>query len=177
MSSRLFALVVAGWCLLLGAQTKSASEPQGPAQGGESIYVPVHKFDPKRDAAADIQAAIAEAEKTGHRILVDVGGDWCQYCREMDEFFKRHSDLLQLRDANFITVDVFYSSENKNESFLSRYPKVEGIPHFFVLEKDGTLLRSQHVLELRSGGAYDPGKMKDFLTKWSPHAVVNATAN
>jgi thiol:disulfide interchange protein len=131
-------------------------------------YAPVHSFDPKRDAAADIQAAIAEAQKTGKRIIVDVGGDWCSYCRQMDEFFQLHSDLAQLRDANFITVAVFYSSENKNEKVLSRYPKVEGIPHFFVLENDGTLLRSQHVLELRVSGAYDHDKTKDFLIKWAP---------
>jgi len=74
---------------------------------------------------------------------MDVGGDWCSYCREMDQFFQEHSDIAQLRDENFITVPAFYSSENKNEKVLSRYSKVEGIPHLFVLEKDGTLLHSQ----------------------------------
>jgi len=122
-------------------------------------------------------ATCAEAHITGKRIIVDVGGDWCSYCCQMDEFFQQYSDLAQLRDDNFVTVAVFYSSENKNENFLSRYPKVEGIPHFFVLEKDGSLLHSQHVLDLRSSGAYDPGKMKDFLIKWAPRAVVNGTTN
>jgi hypothetical protein len=42
-----------------------------------------------------------------------------------------------------------------------------GIPHFFVLEKDGTLLYSQHVVELRKDGQYNPGKMWEFLVKWS----------
>ncbi len=72
------------------------------------------------------------------------------------------------REKNFITVAVFYSSENKNEQVLSHYSKVLGVPHFFVLEKDGSLLHSQHVLELRTGGNYNPDKMKEFLIKWAP---------
>ncbi len=134
----------------------------------DGSYVPVHTFDSKRDAAADIQAAIQAAQKTNKRILLDVGGDWCAYCYQMDEFLQQHSDLRQLRDRNFITVAVYFGSDNKNEQVLSHYSKLLGIPHFFVLDKDGTLLFSQHVIELREGGKYDQEKMKAFLTRWSP---------
>ena len=112
------------------------------------------------------------------RIIMDVGGDWCSYCREMDQFFQEHSDLAQLRDDNFVTVAVFFSSENKNEKVLSHYPKVEGIPYFFVLGKDGTLLHAQGLEELETGGEPNPEKMKDFLLKWSPaHTESTAKAN
>lgn len=39
-------------------------------------YVPVTTYDPKRDAAKDIDAAILEAQITGKHILLVVGGDW-----------------------------------------------------------------------------------------------------
>jgi len=136
-------------------------------QGSSPQYLPVHKFDPKRDANADVQLAIAEAHRTNKRILLDIGGDWCQYCHQMDQLFRDNPKLLELRDRNFITVAIYYGSENKNQQFLSHYSKVLGIPHFFVLEKDGTLLFSQHVRDLRSGGKYDPEKMEEFLVKWS----------
>jgi thioredoxin-related protein len=158
--------------LLLGCVFSLAQDHRAPAgqlpDAADSGYVPVNKFDPKRDAAADIQAAIAEAQKTGKRIILDVGGDWCQYCHQMDQFFQDHPEVLQLREKNFITVLIFYSSDNKNEKALSRYSKVLGIPHFFVLEKDGSLLYSQHVADLRTKGNYDVEKMKDFLSKWAP---------
>jgi len=117
---------------------------------------------------------VAGAQRTGKRVLLDIGGDWCPYCRQMDRFFLKHPDILQLRDQNFITVAVFYSSEDKNEKVLARYSKVLGVPHFYVLDKDGTLLHSQHMLELRAGGSYDPNKMIEFLTKWSPGRVPRA---
>ena len=137
----------------------------------ESGYVPVHSFDPKRNPESDVQAAIAEAQRTGKRILLDIGGDWCQFCHQMDDFFRVHPELLQLRDDNFLTVAIYYGDDNKNKPALSRYSKLLGIPHFFVLEKDGTLLHSQHVLDLREGQDYDAHKMKKFLLAWAPSST------
>jgi len=160
-------------CAFSFAQGHKASDAQLSGTAPTS-YVPVHKFDPNRDAAADIQTAIAEAQRSGKRILLDVGGDWCSWCHELEKFFEQHPEMVDLRDKNFITVAVFYSHENKNEKVLSPYPKVEGIPHFFVLEKDGTLLHSQGMLKLETGGELDPEKMKGFLLKWSPRSQNEA---
>ena len=164
-----FFLLVLGGAVLAFAQNSTQPDTQ-PSVAPGAAYLPVLKFDPKRDATADIQAAIVEAQRTGKRILLDVGGDWCQYCHQMAQFFAEHSEILQLRDNNFITVAIYYGTDNKNPQALTHYSKVLGVPHFFVLEKDGTLLCSQHVLELRTGGKYDPEKIKTFFLKWSPPA-------
>jgi hypothetical protein len=45
-----------------------------------------------------------------------------------------------------------------------------------VLEGDGTLLHSQHVVDLREDGAYSPSKLMDFFTQWArpePVAINN----
>ncbi|HJY79855.1 MAG TPA: thioredoxin family protein [Candidatus Binatia bacterium] len=134
----------------------------------QSTYTPVHTFDDTRNAAADIDQAIAEATKTGKRILLDIGGDWCSWCHKLDELLRGNPDLVKLREDNFITVAIYCGPNNKNQQILSQYPQVLGIPHFFVLEKDGTLLYSQRMVELQTEGSYSPDKMKEFLTKWSP---------
>ena len=54
----------------------------------------------------------------------------------LDKFFDQHPEIVELRDKNFITVNVFYSSENKNEKALLQYPKTEGVPHFFSSWKE-----------------------------------------
>jgi thiol:disulfide interchange protein len=135
-------------------------------------YVPVHTYRAGRDAAIDIDRAIAEAQKTGKRVIIDVGGDWCSWCHAMDQFFKDHPDLLQFREAKFVTVFVYSGPEGKNDGVLSRYSQVLGIPHYFVLDSDGTLLHSQHVAELQTDWAYSPEKMKEFLMKWSRPAAA-----
>jgi thioredoxin-related protein len=83
-------------------------------------YQPVKKYDPRRDAAKDIDTAIVEAQRTGRHILLVVGGEWCGWCHTLDNYFESHPQLLELRDRNYITVKVNWSPENMNEKALSR---------------------------------------------------------
>ena len=138
------------------------------ASTGQSKYVPVTKYDPKRDAVKDIEDAIREAQRTNKRILLVVGGQWCSWCHTLDRFFEAHAELLTLRDRNFVTVKINFSEENENKEVLSRYVPISAYPHLFVLERDGKLLRSQGTGVLESGKSYDLEKLTGFLTNWAP---------
>jgi thioredoxin-related protein len=123
--------------------------------GSPPKYAPVTEYDPKRDAAQDIQDAIKEAQRTNRRILVEVGGEWCSWCHTLDRFFQVNPDLLLLRDKNFVTVKINFSTDNENKELLSHYPAIPGYPHIFVLDAEGRLLRSQDTSELESGKSYN----------------------
>jgi thioredoxin-related protein len=127
------------------------------------------KFDPTRDAAKDIANAVTEAKKSGKRIILDVGGEWCSWCHKLDKFFAENADVTQFMNDHYIVVKVNYSKENKNEAVLSRYPAVKGYPHLFVLDSDGTLVHSQDTGELESGDHHDHDKVLAFLKKWVPN--------
>ena len=126
------------------------------------------KFDPTRNSAEDLQAAIKQAETENKRIVLDVGGEWCIWCVWMDKYFIANPDLANLRDENFVWLKVNMSPENENKVFLSKYPAATGYPHLYVLEKDGTLLYSQDTGKLEEGKSYNLQKFTDFLSKWSP---------
>jgi thiol:disulfide interchange protein len=162
--------------LSLPGQNGALPERQTRAETPGLSHTPANTYDPARNAVADIDGAIAEARKAGKRVILDIGGDWCPWCRTLDSFFQEHPDLLKLRDQNFITVPVYYGSGNKNKQALSLYSKVLGIPHFFVLDANGALLHSQHMVDLQTGGNYSPDKMKGFLIKWSPVTVNTSQA-
>ena len=138
-----------------------------PASAGQSKYVPIAKYDPKRDAAGDIQDAIKEAQIRHQRILLEVGGDWCSWCHTLDDFFATHPELLQLRDKNFVTVKINFSEENENKEVLARYGPVESFPHLFVLDADGKLLLSKDTAALENGRSYDLGRLLAFLQEWA----------
>jgi thiol:disulfide interchange protein len=131
-------------------------------------YTPVTKYDPGRNADRDITEAIAEAQNTGKRILLEVGGDWCHWCHIMDDYFDKHPKLAASRDSNFITVKINFSPQNENEKVLSKYPKIPGYPHLFVLDTNGKLLHSQFTGELEQEESYNLQKFTDFLNKWAP---------
>jgi thiol:disulfide interchange protein len=162
----LTAMVVSG--VLLGmvahAQTTAAPAKAATTQATEP------KFDPARDADKDIRDAVAEAKRTQRRVILDVGGEWCGWCHALDRYFVEHADLMALRSKSYVWLKVNYSTENKNEKVLSRYPTIKGYPHLFVLGDDGALLHSQDTALLEEGSSYNLEKMRTFLTKWAPAA-------
>ena len=159
--TRVFLMVVALVCLL-------AFGCGGSNAVGTSDYVPVTKFDPSRDAAKDIADAVAEAKLSGRHVLLDVGGECCIWCHKLDEFFETNPDVAELLHSNYVAVKVNFSPENKNEAVLSRYPKIRGYPHFFVLDDAGAVLHSQSTGDLEKGDHHDRDKVMAFLREWAP---------
>lgn len=128
-------------------------------------------FDPNRNPFDDLKSTIEIARDSNKRIILDVGGNWCIWCHRIDAFMNRTEDVKSLLDKYYIVLKINFSKENKNEKFLSQYPAIEGYPHFFVLEKDGSLLHSQNTGELEKEKDYDAEKFVDFLNKWKPAAI------
>ena len=129
-------------------------------------------FDPKRDAAQDIQDAVVQAQKEQKHILIDVGGQWCIWCRMLDTLYIKNPDLSDYLYSHYVVVKVNFSKENKNSEVLSRFPQVSGFPHIFILDEKGKLLHSQDTseLELPEGSSvkgHDKAKVFAFLKKWT----------
>jgi thiol:disulfide interchange protein len=130
--------------------------------------IAAQKYNPARNADQDIKNAVVEAQKSGKRILLEVGGEWCSWCHVLDRFFRDNPSLTASRDRNYIVVKVNFSRENENKAALSRYPPIPGYPHFFVLNTDGTLLHSQKTEALEEGSSYNLARFSAFLDKWAP---------
>ena len=124
-------------------------------------------FDPARDAAADVAHAVALANASGKRVIVDVGGEWCTWCHVMDRFIEANDDVRALIDANYVWVKVNVSKENRNEALLARWPRVPGYPHLFVLDGRGALVHSQRTSVLESGKGYDRQRFIAMLRRWA----------
>lgn len=130
-------------------------------------YISVTKFDPTRDAAKDIKDAVAEAKRTNKKVYVDVGGEWCIWCHRIDDFYAANADLQNYLDKHYVFVKVNYSKENKNEEVLSKYPKIEGYPHVFILDKKGKLIKSKNTGEFEEGKGYNHDKVMEFLKEFA----------
>ena len=118
-------------------------------------------FDPARNAARDVEKALALAKAQGKRLIVDVGGEWCTWCHILDRFVAEKAEV----DAQFVWLKVNYSKQNENVAVLSRWPKVAGYPHLFVLDSSGTIVLSQDTGLLESGRTYDKRRFLDFLAR------------
>ena len=120
-------------------------------------------YDPGRDAAADIDRALATAAATGRRVLLIVGGDWCKDCRELDALFASDANLASLRDRHYVTVKVFVGSENRNERVLARYPKLNWVPTLIELDRGGHARRVVPTTQFHEADRLVPARVRAFL--------------
>jgi thiol:disulfide interchange protein len=123
------------------------------------------KFDPGRDAAADLQQALALAQAQHKMVFVDVGGEWCSWCHLFDRFVASHPEVQKALSERYILVKVNYSPQQPNKAVLSRFPKPKGYPHFYVLDASGKVLASQATDEFEAGSDYDETKVLGFLRR------------
>jgi thioredoxin-related protein len=153
MTARSSILILAAALLLCATTVRAAELPT--------------RFDPARDAAADVAHAVGIASAQGKRVIVDVGGEWCSWCHILDRFIASNADVRALLDAKYVWVKVNYSKENRNRALLSRWPAIEGYPHLFVLDANGRLVHSQDTSKLESGKGYDKARVIAMLRRWS----------
>ena len=137
-------------------------------QSAAAAVYSVDKYDPARNAAADLTETSKLARQSGKRILLEVGGNWCGWCRALDKFIHGTPAVASALRNNYIILKVNMSEENRNEEFLGQFPKIKGYPHIFVLDEDGKLLHSQDTGVLEEGKSYSEKAFLEFLKGWAP---------
>lgn len=136
------------------------------------------QFDPQRDAAKDLVTARELARSTGRHVLVDVGGEWCGWCRRFDQLVATQPQIKALIESRYVWLKVNCSRDNKNAAVLSQWPRIHGYPFFLVLDGSGKLMHAQSVqgLETESENEadenYDAAKIMAFLKRYASGEAV-----
>lgn len=160
------AMVALAPTAVAAAGTAAASPPpatSAPAVARVDDPAVVLRYDAARDAAADIDRALAAAAATRRRVLLIVGGDWCKDCRDLDALFAREPALAQARDARFVPVKVYVGSDNRNEAVLARYPKLNWVPTLIEVDADGKASRATPSTEFHSSEKLDPARVRAYF--------------
>jgi thioredoxin-related protein len=123
-------------------------------------------YSPERDAFKDGLEALALARDTDRLVLIELGGEWCGWCKVMDKFLQENPPVRDEFHAHFVLLKVNVSDENKNEDFRAGLPATDGYPHFFVSDQKGRIVHSQDNTELLSDGRYDIEKFRGFIQLW-----------
>ena len=156
---------------LLGHMACTAGTPEpthGPdGKADATIFYSVSVYDPARDPEQDLETTTQRALAEGKRILLQAGGEWCSWCKALDRYVHENAAVEAALERGFLIMKVNFSEENHNASFLSRYPDIDGFPHLFVLDSDGTFLHSQGTAQLEQGRSYNEDAFLAFLEKWA----------
>jgi len=124
-------------------------------------------YDLGRDPVEDGNNALQNAKETQRRILIEVGGNWCTWCRTLEHFITNTPAVYKQLHDNFVVLKVNFSDANENEPFLDGLPKIIGYPHLFITDKDGSIIYSGNIVQLLENGKYSKERFRHFLDKWS----------
>lgn len=130
-------------------------------------------YNPEADAQKEINDAVKKAKAENKNVFIQVGGNWCGWCKLFYELTTQDEDLNNYLNENFVSVHVNYSKENMNEEVLAGldFPQRFGFPVFVILDADGKRIHTQNSGYLEEGQGHSKKKVLEFLQNWSPKAI------
>ncbi|MFH0761199.1 MAG: thioredoxin family protein [Bacteroidota bacterium] len=159
---KLVALIIAV-CLASGIQTIN----------GQEIKEPVKIYNPEANAREDINMAIAQAKAENKHVFIQVGGNWCGWCKLFHAYIDEDPEIKKLLEEKYVFTLLNWSPENYNTELMKEYrnPARLGFPVFLILDGNGTLIHTQDSGLLEEGKGYNKVKVMTFLKKWTFEAL------
>ena len=109
-------------------------------------------------------AALAQAQREHHPVIVDIYADWCLPCVELDRVTFRHPDVVKaLESVVALRVDATREVSREAEALLGRYA-IYGVPTVLLFDRTGAERR-----ELRLAGFATPEEFLERLKQISEH--------
>ncbi len=130
-------------------------------------------YHPEADAKQDIAEAITKAKQENKHVLIQIGGNWCGWCKLFHDLTTTDEELKKYIAENYEVVHVNYSKENQNLDVLAslEYPQRFGFPVFVILDGNGKRIHTQNSGYLEEDKGHSKKKVLEFLQQWSPAAL------
>ena len=124
------------------------------------------EYDSTSNPSIDGKNALLYAKQTHRKVLIEVGGDWCQWCHILDEFIADHPEVKTILYDHFVILKVNVSDDNKNKEFMSSMPEVDGYPHVYITDEKGSIKFSGDLSPLLKKGKFSEKLFLEFLNRW-----------
>lgn len=131
----------------------------------EKLPIQSTTYDKKRNPHQDLALSMQKAKKSGKKILMVVGGDWCKWCGQLDNFLDDHPKIAGNFYGSFEVLRVYYGKDisKESKSLLSQFPAPKGTPHFYLLDSKAKLLKSIDTGYLERGYSYNKKLFVEFI--------------
>lgn len=130
-------------------------------------------YNPNADAKADIAAATTKAKKENKHVFIQIGGNWCGWCKLFNDLTTTDEELKTYIAQNYEVVHLNYSKENQNLDVLEQleFPQRFGFPVFVILDGNGKRIHTQSSGYLEEGKGHSKKLVMEFLQSWTPKAL------
>jgi len=154
--------------LLVGCATQPTRAPNPPP--AEAAHRQI--YDPHADGEQQLAAALAQAQREGKRVLLNLGANWCGDSQAMHRLLRDDPKIARVLSRHYVLVRVDVNRRDglaRNAGLVARFgdPLARGIPVLLVLASDGTLLNSDPPERLADSDHEQPTKVLAYLRKWA----------
>ena len=156
---------------LTPAVAASPTPPRVGVANFDQLAQPLPKpYDEAADANRAVATAKARALRSGKRLLIDLGGNWCADCRilagvmalpAVRAFVERHYALVMVDVGQFdrnLQIPAHYGLKGR----------LEGVPSLLVIDpRTDRLLNRGHTAALADARHLSPQALADWLARWA----------
>lgn len=138
-----------------------------PQIGSAPITAIAHPYDEPEKAHDAVDAAFAEARKTGRKVLIDFGANWCPDCRVLAGVLANPA-VSPWVEQTFSVVSVNVDHFNKNTDIAKKFGiVVKAIPVALIVTPEGKVLNAEETLTLGNARRMSGQAVVDKLAEWS----------
>jgi thiol-disulfide isomerase/thioredoxin len=126
-------------------------------------------YDERANADAQVTAAFARAKKSGKRVLLDLGGNWCPDCIVLANFIAL-PEIHRFVTAHYETAYVDVGRFDRNLQVPARFgftKQLQGVPMLLVAAPDGKLVNRGDVFATTDASHMTPASLAAYLAKYA----------
>jgi thioredoxin-related protein len=161
-----------GWLLLFGLRAAALARDPGETKANKPTKAAL--YDPKADARAQVEAAVARARRDHSRVLVMFGFEGCSWCHWLHALFERDQEIRKVLRDEYVLVLVDIHAPHADEllrevkGVLAPDDQQEavGFPFLGVLDGNGKVVTAQPTGPLEKGKGHGPALVNKFLDRW-----------
>lgn len=126
-------------------------------------------YDEKADANTLVDRAFAKARKSGKRVLIDLGGNWCPDCIVLANFLQL-PEMRRFMNAHYEVAMVDVGRFDRNLQIPARFgfkERLKGVPMLLVAMPNGNLVNRSDVFATTNARGMTPQSLADYLAKYA----------
>ncbi len=91
---------------------------------------------------------LADAKKSGKKVMIDVYTDWCKWCKTMDTVTYKDKKVKDYLAKNFVIIklnaegeeNISYSGQRMSPGDFARAMRIDGYPATLFMQPDGAAI-------------------------------------
>jgi thiol:disulfide interchange protein len=127
-------------------------------------------YDSSIDVRATFDSNLALAQRENKKLLVVLGGNWCQWCLALDDLMHEDKELREYLDKHFVVLKLDSAGAKVLDDAWGK-PTRNGVPVLIFVDGKGAVRHVQETesLELWHGRilGHDPRRVLAVLERWS----------